>query len=207
MRTKQASTPVQIKCSISRTISVIPILIMVMIVFCILLLSQTVKSQTLVTLENKDMPLTAMSRVVKPVEESISIANQPDTTLTMNENIRKDSITLFSNSEAEANTMVASYFQGVDDADSHYKAKKSGKGLVLATTLLGSPILGIIPTLTCSSVTPKKKNLEVPDTKLVNNEQYMHGYKDEARYIKKDNNMVSYVLGTVVWVCVAYFVR
>jgi hypothetical protein len=102
--------------------------------------------------------------------------------------------------------MITSYFHGADDADDHYKAKKSGKGLILATTLLGSPVLGLLPAAICSAISPKRKNLQVPSSKLVTNDPYMRGYKNEAHYIKKRNTWPCYVAASLAWVCVVGFI-
>jgi hypothetical protein len=105
-------------------------------------------------------------------------------------------------SEDKAKAMVDAYFQGVYDADSNYKAKKSGKGLILITTLIGGPVAGIIPTVACSATAPKN-NLNIPESKLVGDDSYMKGYKSEAHYIKKHNTWPCYVLASIVWIAAA----
>ncbi len=215
MKTTMINLPPQIKKSTLDTIlsfldkSIVKVIILL---FYMLFVSLAVKSQNPLAIASNNMSLTAMSKNIEPalrgglnVNPEISSSNS-NTSMGNLDNSRKDTINMLKNSVAKANIMISAYFHGVDDADEHYKAKKSGKGLILATTLIGSPVLGLVPATICSAITPKHKNLQVPNSKLVTNDPYMRGYKNEAKYIKKHNTWPSYVLASVTWVCVVAFV-
>jgi len=183
-----------------------------LILFYLLFVSVIVKSQNPIALKNNDMPLTAMNKNIEPANKALLTVNpnlsenNSNTSLSTLDNSAKDSVKMIKNSLAKAKTMIASYFHGVDDADDNYKAKKSGKGLILVTTLLGSPILGLLPAAVCSSTAPTRKNLDVPSSTLVTNDPYMRGYKSEAHFIKKHNTWPCYVLASIIWVCVVGFI-
>lgn len=105
----------------------------------------------------------------------------------------------------KADAMVNSYFRGVYDADSNYKAKKTGKGLIFVTTLITGPVGGLIPAIACSSM-PPKNNLNIPNSPWVSNESYMKGYKSEAHYIKKHNTWPCYIIASIIWIAAANLV-
>jgi hypothetical protein len=215
MKTTAVNEPPHLKKNILDTIlsfldkSIVKVVI---ILFYMLFVTIVVKCQNPISLGNNNMPLTAMNKNIEHESKdilssnaSISLKNSA-TTLNTVDNSRKDTINMLKNSVAKAKTMITSYFHGADDADDHYKAKKSGKGLILVTTLLGSPVLGLLPAAVCSAITPKRKNLEVPSSTLVTNDPYMRGYKNEAHYIKKHNTWPCFVAASIVWVCVVGFI-
>ena len=107
--------------------------------------------------------------------------------------LRIDSITKF-------------YYQGMHDADNNYNAKRSGKRAIFFTALIGTPVLGIIPTIVSSSTRPKLKNLNIKDASLLTNPAYMKGYKDEAHQIKKRLVWGNYVAASVTWLAIANIV-
>jgi hypothetical protein len=184
----------------------------VILLFYMLFVSLAVKSQNPITIASNNMTLTAMNSRIEPREKS-SLAGNSDlsssnssSSLSNLDNSRKDTINMLNTSVIRANIMISAYFHGVEDADDHYKAKKSGKGLILATTLIGSPVLGLLPAAICSAITPKHKNLQIPSSVLVTNDPYMRGYKNEAHYIKTHNTWPSYVLASITWVCIVGFI-
>lgn len=113
--------------------------------------------------------------------------------------IKKTAPMFIPNNEDRARAMVTDYFRGVDDADDNYKAKKSGKTAIMASTLLGGPIAGIIPTIVCSATVPNNKNLNVPHSANITNDAYMKGYRNEAHYIKRHNTWPRFILASVAW--------
>lgn len=117
-------------------------------------------------------------------------------------NIVKAAPEFIPNNEDKARAMVNDYFRGVDDADDNYKAKKSGKGAIITSTLIGGPIVGIIPTIVCSAAVPNNKNLNVPHSANVTNSAYMRGFRNEAHYIKRHNTWPRFVLASVVWLAI-----
>jgi hypothetical protein len=68
-------------------------------------------------------------------------------------------------------------------------AKKSyhgnGKGGTFWTSFLLTPVVGLIPAISCSSTQPKEANLNYPDIGLMQVPEYSAGYKQEAFRIKR----------------------
>lgn len=104
--------------------------------------------------------------------------------------LRIDSITRF-------------YYQGIHDADNNYQAKRSGKRAIFFASLIGTPVLSIIPTIISSATCPKIKNLNITDTKMLNNPAYMKGYKDQAHHIKKRTVWGNYLVASFTWLAFA----
>ncbi|KIC92640.1 hypothetical protein OI18_21930 [Flavihumibacter solisilvae] len=75
------------------------------------------------------------------------------------------------------------YHLGQSDASKHYKGYKGAGGGTLITGLV-SPLLGLIPAITCSTTTPKDSNLNYPSAELMNKPDYFNGYTKKAKSIK-----------------------
>jgi hypothetical protein len=175
--------------------------------FYILFLAAVTKAQNTVSVLNtKNTPLLAVATPINSnntyplsasTDNNISMLVPKKTTTT------KDTFSFMNNNEQKAKAMVNAYFQGIDDADDHYTAKKSGKGLIIATTIIGTPLLGLIPAIACSAKTPGNKNLNIPKSSVVGNDAYIRGYRSEAHYIKKHNTWPCYVLAGILWAGVA----
>jgi hypothetical protein len=105
----------------------------------------------------------------------------------------------FEANQAKVDSMMTLYFRGTDDADNNYKAKKSGKWLIFGATIIGTPVLGLIPAIITSRVQPSAKNLNIPEGALSHNTAYIKGYKDEAHDIKKKAIWNHYLTGSSVW--------
>lgn len=72
------------------------------------------------------------------------------------------------------------------DADSNYHGEGSLKGATWATTLILSPILGIIPAAIGASGEPNYIDMNCPNPELYqNNMDYRHCYNEEVKRIKK----------------------
>jgi len=102
--------------------------------------------------------------------------------------------------KAAVNALTDDYFSGSNAADSNYTAKRSGKRAVLITTLIGTPVLGVIPALICSVSPVKDKELHIADISLKHSTAYLKGYKHEAQCIKKRAIWGNYLIGSTVWV-------
>jgi hypothetical protein len=76
------------------------------------------------------------------------------------------------------------YNKGVTDASINYRGVRCGSGGTLITSLLLSPIAGLIPAIACSSTPPREDNLNFRDFKLKNNPEYYAGYMQKSRKIK-----------------------
>ncbi|HWY98239.1 MAG TPA: hypothetical protein VNY36_04040 [Bacteroidia bacterium] len=118
--------------------------------------------------------------------------------------IKADTLNMLSKvNKATADSMTNFYYLGGHDADNNYTAKKSGKRVVFFTSLIGSPIIGLIPAIISSATYPSVRNLKIRDKNLLHNKAYMKGYRDEAHDIKKRAVWGNYLAGSVVWIAIA----
>ena len=62
--------------------------------------------------------------------------------------------------------------KALQDAMTNYKGKKSGAGWTAATSIVLSPILGLIPAIACSSSEPNEDNLNYMDSELMKDNTY-----------------------------------
>ncbi len=89
--------------------------------------------------------------------------------------------------------------QGKRDAQMNYKKKNTGAGWTSATTVLLSPIIGVIPAAVCSSSEPDLKNLKVPDLELMDEYEYNMSYTEEAHKMKKKKVWTSFGISSGAW--------
>jgi hypothetical protein len=101
------------------------------------------------------------------------------------------------NEEKTNNNDMAS--KGKNDAKLNYKGGNSGAGWTAATSILTSPILGLIPAAICSSAEPKDENLNYKDVELMKNSEYNKSYSEEAHRIKKRKVWTNYGIGSGAW--------
>jgi hypothetical protein len=76
------------------------------------------------------------------------------------------------------------FFDGQSDAAKYYKGDNGGGTGTLITSLL-SPIVGLIPAISCSSTHPRDINLNYPNSDLMKNRAYYNGYTQKAKKIKQ----------------------
>lgn len=107
--------------------------------------------------------------------------------------------------ETKANEIVNSYFKGAFDADYSYNSGRTGKGAIIATTLVGTPVLGLISFLAYSSGTVTNKDSSIPGYLPKNNNAFSAGYRSEASKIRKRDNWGCYIIASVTWLCIAAF--
>jgi len=74
--------------------------------------------------------------------------------------------------------------KGLKDAEKYYDDYSSAGTGTLMVSLL-SPLVGLIPAISSSSTMPKDKNLNYPNTKLMENADYRSGYTRRAKKIKQ----------------------
>lgn len=74
--------------------------------------------------------------------------------------------------------------KGIEDAERFYNGRNCGAGGTAITTVLLSPIAGLIPAIACSSTPPKDLNMRMPKA-YADNQIYSSAYKDQSRRIKK----------------------
>lgn len=89
--------------------------------------------------------------------------------------------------------------KGKQDATNNYRGRKSGAGATIATTVLLSPLIGIIPALACESRKPSFKNLNFPDSALMQNESYHQAYEHKAHRMKKKKIWKGFGISAGVW--------
>jgi hypothetical protein len=82
---------------------------------------------------------------------------------------------------------IENYFlKGQKDATINYKGYKGAGTGTLITSLLLSPLVGLIPALACSLTPPQTQNLNYPNEKLFSNSDYQNGYTQKAKKIKSN---------------------
>lgn len=86
------------------------------------------------------------------------------------------------------------YLEGQQDAMKYYHGKNCGSGGTVFTTILISPLFGLIPAVVCSSTEPSLENLNIPeqDPIIGENQDYLNGYTDQALDIKKRKIWINY---------------
>jgi len=89
--------------------------------------------------------------------------------------------------------------KGKEDAIANYRGAKSGAGWTAATTILLSPIIGVIPAVACSSSTPSDDNLNFRDRDLMKNSAYSKAYIDQAHKTKKKKIWTSFGISSGAW--------
>lgn len=88
---------------------------------------------------------------------------------------------------------------GYDDAKNHYERYKAASTGTFITTVL-SPVLGLIPAVTCASTKPQNNNLDIPNMELAKNQSYYLGYTESASKIKKKKVWGGYAGGCLAYV-------
>lgn len=84
--------------------------------------------------------------------------------------------------------------QGVRDATIYYKQHAAAATATLLTSLL-SPLLGLIPAISCSAVEPDDNHLGYPDQELMNLYDYNRAYTRKAKKIKQGKVWKSWGVG------------
>lgn len=77
------------------------------------------------------------------------------------------------------------FIKGKVDAQRNYDGYKGAGTGTLLTSLIISPLVGLIPAIACSSTSPKDENLNYPNSELMKNSNYYNGYTQKAKKIKQ----------------------
>ncbi len=118
------------------------------------------------------------------------------------ENGTKD---IFNDSKSKKGTIVSVMpteemrAKAKQDATTYYRGKNSGAGWTMATSIVTSPLLALIPAFACASSEPNEGNLNVPDEKLMKNPDYKQAYVDQSHKIKKRKIWKNFAIGSGVW--------
>lgn len=107
-----------------------------------------------------------------------------------------------SNQNDNYNSNIDLCTKATNDALIHYKGDKSGAGWICATTILISPIIGLIPAAICSYHEPENFNLKAPNRELFNNSSYNSCYKEQAHKTKKRKIWKNFGIGSAVWLVI-----
>ncbi len=91
---------------------------------------------------------------------------------------------------------------GKQDANKNYTGQSSGAGWTCATTILFSPLIGVIPAAVCSSSEPSDDNLKYPNPNLMKDYNYSKCYKEQAHKTKKQKVWRNFGIGSGVWLLI-----
>ena len=92
----------------------------------------------------------------------------------------------------------AMYMKGVHDAEMYYKGYRAAASGTFWSTVLVGPGPGLIPAFFTSSNAPRKQNLNYPDSLLMQNGDYYHGYTEQAKAKKGKKVWRSYTAGALM---------
>jgi hypothetical protein len=89
--------------------------------------------------------------------------------------------------------------KGKQDATTFYKGKKSGAGWTAATTIVISPLFGLIPAIACASSEPSDHNLKYRNPELMEVNAYNQAYSEQAHKMKKRKIWTSFGVASGAW--------
>jgi hypothetical protein len=98
-------------------------------------------------------------------------------------NFENKEITTIANSQEAVNDL---FRQGQTDASKYYKGYKGASTGTLLTSIVASPLIGLIPAIACSSSQPEDQNLNYPNSELMKKPDYYNGYTQQAKKIKQN---------------------
>ena len=101
------------------------------------------------------------------------------------ENGTKDIFSESKKAESVIQTDRDLFREGQSDASKYYKGYKGAGTTVMATSLLLSPLVGLIPAAICATSDPKEENLNYPSADLMKKAEYAEGYNQKAKKIKQ----------------------
>ena len=96
--------------------------------------------------------------------------------------------------------------QGRQDALKNYTGKNSGAGWTAATSIVTSPLLGLIPALVCTAEEPDQSNLNVKNKELMKNTDYRQAYIAQAHKTKRNKIWKHYGIASGVWFVLVFVV-
>lgn len=89
--------------------------------------------------------------------------------------------------------------KGKRDSEMNYRGKKSGAGWTAATTILFSPLIGVIPAAVCASSEPSDQNFNYRDNELMKDYEYNKAYVEQAHKTKKKKVWTSFGVSSGAW--------
>ncbi len=114
----------------------------------------------------------------------------------------RELITITKNEKTEVPKLSSEemYAKGISDATMFYKNNGPMWG-TLTTTLLFPPI-GLVEGIISGAIVPKIQNEQVPVVNLMNNQNYVAGYKKQAHKKKVRKVLAGFGIGIAVWVVI-----
>jgi hypothetical protein len=89
--------------------------------------------------------------------------------------------------------------KGTKDSKASYTGLRSGAGLTAVTSLVLTPIVGLIPAVACASSTPRERNLNYDHTELKEDPDYNKAYVRQAHRTKAIKVLAGYLIGSAAW--------
>lgn len=97
-------------------------------------------------------------------------------------------------------------FQGMRDSRLNYRGNNAGMVWTVGTTLILSPVIGVIPAVVHSSIEPSSYRLNYPDAELKKDSEYNNAYLEQARRTKKEKVWTAFGVSSVVWFFVIFII-
>lgn len=117
----------------------------------------------------------------------------------MFQNGKKIELTKYSNKDS-----IYLVIKAEGDAFKNYKAYKPACMSTFLMSGLGTPLLGMIPAIKCTSTTPNDKNLNFPDKELIKDPNYKKAYVNKAMDMKHRKVWGCWTLGLFVNIGFSY---
>ncbi len=86
------------------------------------------------------------------------------------------------------------------DATVGYRGQNSGATWTAVVTVLTSPLIGLIPAVSCSMTEPNVANLGITDFEKMSKPQYKKCYTEKAHKIKKKKVWQGFGIGSAIWI-------
>jgi len=114
--------------------------------------------------------------------------------------IKKDEIAVIKYQDGHVDVFTGAetkdmYAKGVNDAQTHYKSYKEAATGTLVTSLVFSPLVGLIPAVATSATAPADNKLNYPNAELMANADYARGYQSKAKSIKTNKVWLNWGIG------------
>jgi len=97
--------------------------------------------------------------------------------------IRNNNVSGFDNKIQSMSNDHDLCFNGQIDATRYYSGYREASSGTAAATIIGGPIIGLIPAIACSTTEPQRRNLTIPEVELAKNQFYYSCYLQEAKKI------------------------
>lgn len=115
------------------------------------------------------------------------------------ENGSKDIFNESQNTSSANSSSSDMALKGKQDAITNYRGKNSGAGWTAATTIVLSPLFGLIPAVACASSEPSDNNLNYKEPELMKNNTYNQAYTEQAHKTKKKKVWTNFGIGSGAW--------